>query len=186
MERVSKLLIDATNGQLREFAGLISRDFFFNKNTLKLRSKEEFITKCTSKKFSLVKPQEIRERFIQSVEQKANFARNSINFSTVNYPDKQDGRGSQVLPNGILEEEIDFDDDDEDIFASLITPKFKGEALNTYNKITRTKRKEELERVKEQKRSLEQQLEKPKFTFTAENLERNTFVDRDLKMERNS
>ena len=32
LERIQFLLIDSTHGQLREFAGMISREFFFESN----------------------------------------------------------------------------------------------------------------------------------------------------------
>lgn len=47
LERISKLLIESTtNSHLREFAGNISREFFFDKNTYELLDKRGFLDKC--------------------------------------------------------------------------------------------------------------------------------------------
>lgn len=40
------MLIESTNGSLREMAGIILRDFFLDKNMKNVVSKEEFFEKC--------------------------------------------------------------------------------------------------------------------------------------------
>jgi len=101
LERVQLLLVDSANSQLREFAGMISREFFFtaafldpglsggqsrrkDSGMLSVLSKHEFVEKNLALKFKICRPTEIRQRFLKMLEAKVSIMRNSINFTMVN------------------------------------------------------------------------------------------------------
>ena len=71
LEKIQKLLIDAANGPLREFAVLVAREFFFDKNTFELLDKRDFVDRCKKmSKFKLTSATEIRSKFMRSIEKK--------------------------------------------------------------------------------------------------------------------
>ena len=76
-----------------EFAGMISRDFFFafKGSKYKILTEEEFLTKCSQKKLKLTVAKQLRMRFIKMLEKNdiGLESKNSVNFSTINYKNQK-------------------------------------------------------------------------------------------------
>ena len=95
MEKIQKMLVESTHGQLREFARLILKEYFFTSDSDQINTMKQYQDACFSKKFKIVDPVQLRERFIFCLQQQYIAQRQSVNFSTANFDEK--GRQSHFM-----------------------------------------------------------------------------------------
>ncbi|CDW80833.1 UNKNOWN [Stylonychia lemnae] len=198
VERVQLLLIDSTSSQLREFAGMISREFFFqsvadrnqgynsqqqrqkygsnisSNSILMVLSKSEFIEKNIKIKFKITSPSEIRNRFLKMLEAKHSIMRNSINFTLINNRDSMFVSRDNAQNQGFGD--FNFSSQVEEDFPDDMFSRANSHSKNPKKKINKNNKSRSQKNLHDQhqsqERSVEEQISEPKFTF--ENLNRKS------------